>query len=560
MKRNVKHIIYFLVALALLLLLSSLFHFRIDLTSDKRHSLSPVSKSLMKQVEEPIEATLYLNGDLNPGFTRLRNNTVSLLEELRAQGRSKISIVQINPAEAKSTEEQEQQFAELEARGMPPVAVYEKDKEGKLMQKPVFPWLELSSKGKTTSVNLLKNIPNLSGEENLNISIENLEYEVSEAIRRLNKKGIDKVAFLEGQGELNEWETYDISHSLSRYFQIDRGEIGADAHVLDEYKAVVIAKPTEPFSEAVKFVLDQYLMRGGKLLWLVDAVRISEEQLSTNGLSPAMPLELNLDDMFFRYGVRLMPALIQDVQSLLMPVDVAGESDPAHFEAMPFVYSPLLLTFPGHPISKNIAPVLSEFTSPIELVGENKGVKSTLLLASSERSRLVQTPAQVALNEIPDLRSRELFNLSHIPVAVVLEGEFQSVFANRMPPPEIENAEAVIHKSKASKQIIIADGDIIRNRLSPGEEIPEALPLGLDRYSGQVFGNSEFLVNALLYLTDESGRLELRSRTLPLRLLNKSAVTDNKLKLQIINIVIPLILLFLFGALYNWNRKRKFTN
>ena len=239
----------------------------------------------------------------------------------------------------------------------------------------------------------MKNIPGLSGEENLYISIENLEFEMTDALRRLVNTNVEKIAFLEGHGELNEQETVDISLSLSRYYQIDRGTIGVDPTVLNDYKAIIIAKPTQPFSEKDKFVIDQYIMRGGRVLWLVDGVRISGESLSNGGFTPAVELDLNLSDILFRYGVRISPVLVEDVQSALIPVNVAAKGNKPEFQPTPWVYAPLLLTSGEHAITRNLAPVKANFASAIEMVGDDKKLVRNFILASSDNTHILQTPA-----------------------------------------------------------------------------------------------------------------------------------------------------------------------
>lgn len=559
MKSFGKHTIFLFAVIVLLIVLSNLFFFRIDLTSDKRHSVGEPSKNLMKTIKEPIQATVYLSGELNSGFLRLKNSTVGLLEELSTYSKSDINIQFVNPSEASTDAVREQSYLALEQREMIGTAVYEKDKEGKSIRKVVFPWVEFSYQGKSIPVNLLKNDPTLSGEENLNISIEHLEFELTDAIRRLTKTGIDKIAFLEGQGELNELETYDISKSLSRYFQIDRGEIGSDAAILNDYKTVIIAKPTEPFSEKDKFVLDQYLMNGGTLLWLVDGIKLSEELLAAKGSTPVVANDLNLNDMLFRYGVRINPVLVEDVQSTLMPVNIAREGESPSFEPMPWVFSPLLLTSSEHVATRNLPPIKASFASMIEQIGDNDAIKKTVILATSNNTHLRQTPDQISLAFQPDLKDKNYFNFSFVPVGIALEGTFQSVFANRMPPPEIQLDKRLLKSSKKTRQIIIADGDIIRNEIrSIGDSI-KALPLGFDRYMNQQFGNKDLLVNSVLYLTDSDGWMNLRSKAIPMRLLNKSITAEQRTQWQVINLLLPLGILLIFGIIYRIQRKRKFT-
>ena len=551
--------IYIFLAIAGLALLSVFFFFRIDLTSEKRYSISQPTKTLLKKANAPLEVSIYLDGDLNPGFTRLKNSAKNLLDEMSVYAAEGIDMEFINPSTAATQAEREQKYLELEAEGMTPTAIYERDKEGKSIQKIVFPWVKMTYGNKTVVVNLLKNIRGLQGEENLNISIENLEFEITDGIRRLINSQVSKIAFIEGHGELNEAQTYDISKVLSRYFQIDRGTLATDATILAEYKAIIIAKPTQPFSESDKYIIDQYIMNGGKVLWLMDGVRVSMENLSATGISPAIALDLNLDDLLFKYGIRIQPVLLQDVQCASVPVNIAPEGAQPQFEPTPWFFAPLLLTSSQHPISKNITEVRSEFVSTIEVVGENNNTKASLLLATSDNTHVFSTPATIDLSETHDTKDKNYFNMSYMPVSVLVEGEFESNFANRMRPKEITNAFPLLKKSLKTRQIFVADGDIIRNETNGIASDSTTLPLGFDRYMNQQFGNRDFIANAVLYLTDDEGWIDLRSRSLKLRLLNKQLVNNERLTIQLVSILTPLLLLAIFAVLYNILRKRKYT-
>ncbi len=551
--------IYIFLAIAGLAFLSVFFFFRIDLTSEKRYSISQPTKTLLKKANAPLKVSIYLEGDLNPGFTRLKNSAKNLLDEMSVYAAEGIDMEFINPSTAATQAEREQKYLELEAEGMTPTAIYERDKEGKSIQKIVFPWVKMTYGNKTVVVNLLKNIRGLQGEENLNISIENLEFEITDGIRRLINSQVSKIAFIEGHGELNEAETYDISKVLSRYFQIDRGTLATDATILAEYKAIIIAKPTQPFSESDKYIIDQYIMNGGKVLWLMDGVRVSMENLSATGISPAIALDLNLDDLLFKYGIRIQPVLLQDVQCASVPVNIAPEGAQPQFEPTPWFFAPLLLTSSQHPISKNITEVRSEFVSTIEVVGENNNTKASLLLATSDNTHVFSTPASIDLSETHDTKDKNYFNMSYMPVSVLVEGEFDSNFANRMRPKEITNAFPLLKKSLKTRQIFVADGDIIRNETNGIASDSTTLPLGFDRYMNQQFGNRDFIANAVLYLTDDEGWIDLRSRSLKLRLLNKQLVNNERLTIQLVSILTPLLLLAIFAVLYNILRKRKYT-
>ncbi len=554
-KKYSEQIIIALIALILITLCFSAI-FRIDLSSDKRYSISDQTKRLLKSAEKTIDITVFLDGDLNPGFQRLKTSTRDMLEEMSVYADKDIEISFENPSKADNETERQKRYAELESLGMTPTAIYERDKEGKAIQKIVFPWIKIVSDGKTVFVNLLKNIRGNSGEENLNISIENLEFEITDGIRRVLNNEVTRIAFLEGHGELNEAETYSVSKILSRYFQIDRGVLADDASVLDGYRAVIIANPSQAFSESDKYIIDQYIMRGGRVLWLLDGVKLAAENLSTTGISPAIELDLNLSDQLFKYGVRLAPVLLQDIQSVQVPVNIAPQGAEPQFEPAPFYYAPLLLASYQHPITRNITEVKAAFASALEPVGENKELKNHLLLASSDNTHIVTTPATIEMSETADPNDKNYFNEAYVPVAMLSEGIFQSNFANRMTPPNLKNTAPLLQKSVATRQIFVADGDIIRNETNGVASDSTTLPAGFDRYMNRQFGNPDFIRNAVLYLTDEEGWLELRSRTLRLRLLNKNIVTEQRLFWQIINVATPVVLVLIAGLIYHRRRKR----
>ncbi|OIP82401.1 MAG: gliding motility-associated ABC transporter substrate-binding protein GldG [Porphyromonadaceae bacterium CG2_30_38_12] len=559
MSNSLKTKVISLAVCGCIVLLSWFFFFRLDLTSDKRYSIAPQTKSLMQQATAKLHFTLYLDGELNPGFQRLKKSSIELIDELHVYAGQDIELQITNPAHAESADARERNFAQLTALGMKPTAIYERDKEGKAIQKIIFPWLQIDYNNKTVYVNLLKNIRGISGEENLNISIENLEFEITDGIRRAMRSVVEKIAFIEGHGELNEAETYDISKALSRYFQIDRGIIGTDAAVLDAYKAIIIAKPTQPFSEKDKFVIDQYLMRGGKIFWFLDGVRIASENLSKNGLSPAIALDLNLSDQLFKYGVRINADLLQDVQCAQMPVNIAPAQAEAQFEPAPWFFAPLLLTSFQHPITKNITEVRSEFASSISLVGDKKAVEATALLATSDNTHAINTPATINIATLPNPKDKQYFNQQYLPVAVLIEGQFTSNFEHRMLPDSLHNVAAIRDVSLPTRQLVVADGDIIRNETNGIASDSTTMSLGFDRYMNQQFGNKDFVQHAVLYLADDPRWLDLRSRTLKLRLLNKKIIADDKVFWQLTAVTIPLLILILFGLFYPWYRHRKYT-
>lgn len=553
------HIILFVVAVIAVYFISERYFFRIDLTSEKRYSLSDNTKHLLQSMDKELDVTVYLDGDLNAGFLRLRKATKEMLDEFDAYAGVKVRYTFENPSAGATNEERDKKYEELEKRGMRGILVHDRDQEGQAMQKVVFPWIEISYDGKRRPVNLLKNVPDKSGEENLNTSIETLEYEITDAIRLMTTTDVPKVAFLEGHGEWVQPLVYDMSQELSRYYQVDRGSITEDPSILDNYKALIVAGPTEKFSEKDKYAIDQYIMKGGKVLWLLDGARISLDSLSTASQTVGIENNVNLGDQLFNYGVRINADLVQDVQCLLIPVNTARMGDQPKYEPMPWYYSPLALTVPAHPISKNLAPVKTEFASSIDFVNEDLNVTKTPLLVTSNSTHVQNVPSIVSMEVVNVERNGYYFNRRNMIVGSVLEGVFPSAFANRMVPEGIKSANKTITESKPTKMIVIADGDVIRNDVQGKGENMNVLPLGYDRYMNQQFGNKEFLLNAVNYLTDDDGWMALRSREIKLRLLNKRAVIGQRTFWQVTNVVLPLLALGLFGLIFNFIRKRRYT-
>ena len=536
----------------LLNILSIKFFHRIDMTEDKRYSISTPTKELMRKLPEQLSVTIYLDGEMNTGFLQLKRAVAELLDELSVYASHKLQYHFCNPTTLTGIE-QERLYEEFEKLGIHPTVIHERNSEGKAVQRMLFPWAKITIGNRSETICLLKNIRGLSGEENLNISIENLEFAFTDATRLLCQTEITKIAFIEGHGELSEYHTWDISHALSRYFQIDRGQLNNDPAILSPYKAIIIASPREKFTEQDKFIIDQYIMNGGRVLWLLDGVRLDENSLSTTGISPTIPMDLNLTDMLFRYGVRINPMIIQDEQCLMVPVNVATEGTTPQFQPMPWYFAPLLLTSPNHSISRNIAQVSGSFVSCIDLVGDDTRIQKDILLASSNATHLICAPTAINVEEFEI--TDNYFNIAHVPVGVALEGSFESVFAHRMIPEGITNTREIQKESRLTKQIVLASGSFIGNEIENGQP----LPVGYDRYSQTQFGNRDLLVNSMLYLTDDEGWINLRNKELTIRLLNKNISRTNKHLIQLINVVLPLICLMLFGCIFLFVRRWKYT-
>ena len=516
------------------------FVVRWDMTNDRRYSIAPTTRALIQSLDAPLQVTILLDGELNAGFQRLQRATIEMVEDLEAIGYWQLSI-------------EYRVSAEEVPKGLSPTVIHERTHKGQTAQTTVYPYALITYKGKTAVVELLRNNRGLSGEENLNHSIENLEFAFVEAIHSLARESVEKIAFLEGHGELSEAEVFDLSQALSQYYQIDRGTLGNETGVLDEYRAVIIADPQLPFSEKDKYILDQYLMQGGRILWVVNGVRFSEQTLSENGMTPVIPLELNISDMLFRYGVRINPTLVQDLQCLPMPVDVSDNPQQPNWQPMPWTYAPLLLTSQASPITRNIMQVSATMASCIDFVGGEDGLQKTTLLATSSNSKLTGTPATVDLSLFNGTESE--FQYAFVPVAASIEGVFPSLYAHLLPPEELQLHAPLRKTSEPTKQIVVAAGSTIRNEWQQGQP----LPLGYDRYTQTQFGNRDFMVNAVLYLTDDTGWMALRQKQITLRLLNDQRAREERITAQVVSIIMPLTILAIIGIAVIGIRKKRYT-
>ena len=544
MRKNAQYI--FIVGLILLLYGAlQMRPVRWDLTDDKHYSLSEASKTLLRQTDSPVEVTLLLDGDLNAGFRRLKKAAEETLAEMGVFGQLKIKNYESTSSSTDS----------LNKIGLRPIVIHEREQNGKTAQTTIYPYALMRYKGRQTIVSLLKNTRGLSGEENLNASIEQLEFAFMEALQGLTRTETPRIAILEGHNEPDEAHTYDLMTALSKYFQVDRGNLDErpiNIHLLDGYKAVLVISPQTAFSDAERFIIDQYIMRGGTVLWSLDGVRFSEDVLQQDGFTPIVALDLGLTEMLFRYGVRINSALVQDIQCLSIPVNVSTDPQQPNLQPMPWTFAPLLLTSEGSPITKDLGQVMSTFVCPIDAVGGEDGIEKRILLATSTASRVTATPGEVNLSDVnPDLNT---FQYQYIPVAVSLEGKFNSAYAHRMIPEGVESDEPIRKSSVKTRQVVIGSGSILLNETQRSQP----LPMGYDRYSGMQFSNRDLAVNTLLWMTDSEGLISLREKTVTMRLINDRRAHEQRAQIQLISTISPVALLALIGGLVYVIRKRKF--
>jgi len=538
---------------------SSLIRLRLDLTEDRRYTLSAPSRKILGKLKKDIYIQVYLDGEMPVPLKKLKRSVSELLDEFRIASGRKIDFEFINPSEAKDAKQRQTVYQSLIGKGLNPVNIQAGDAEGGSTRKIIFPGMLINCNGTEVPVNFLDNNPSASYEQNILHSIEGLEYELIQNISTLSSDSIYKVAFIEGQGEIPEIETADLTLNLARFFTVDRGVIGGKPGVLDKYAAIIVAGPEKEFTEADKLVIDQYIMNGGRVMWLLDEVAVNADSL-VFGETVGLYRPLNIEDQLFMYGARVNPAVVQDLECIIIRLKVGTGNTNQQIVPAPWVYYPLLVPAPGHPVTRNLNRVKGEFANYIDTVGLDPAIRKTILLATSRNSRLVSPPMVISLKEAELTPDEKEFNKAGLPVAVLLEGKFPSAFKNRVVSSIVPGMKfKPLNESRQTRQIVIADADIIRNevRRSGREETP--LPLGQDKYTGQMFGNRDFLINCLNYLVDDRGIMELRSRELKLRLLNRTIVKSEKLKWQLINVICPLVLVIAAGLAYNYFRKRKYT-
>jgi gliding-associated putative ABC transporter substrate-binding component GldG len=546
------------VAVVSLWLLSSLFSLRLDLTEDKRYTLSPVTRDILRSLDEDVYIEVYLEGEMPVQFRKLKRTASEMLEEFRLASGRRIDYSFINPSTESTAEKRNQDYLKLTEKGLNPVNIQASDEEGGSSQKIIFPGMLINYNNASVPVNFLRNDPSVSPDQNLTRSVEGLEYELIQTISTLVSDTVHKIAFIEGHGEADEAYVADITLALARYFTVDRGTIGGKPGILDSYSAVIVAGPEQEFGEADKLVLDQYIMKGGKVLWLLEEVVASEDSLAY-GETVALYRPLRIEDQLFRYGARINPVIIQDVECLRIPMKVITGTQ-QQIVPVPWVYYPLLIPDARHPVTRNLNRVAARFSGYIDTVGLDPSVKKSVLLATSQTSRTVSPPFVISLKEADKLPDPEEFTKGQLPVAVLLEGTFRSAFRNRLTDdiPEARGLK-LVKESLPTKMVVVADGNIIKNDVRrTGRELTP-LPLGQDRYTLQVYGNRDFIVNVMNYLVDDKGMLDLRSREVKMRLLDRKALKSDKGIIIAVNLVAPVVFIALFGYVYMLIRRRKYT-
>ena len=546
MNKKVKNSLLLFISLLVVNVCTQSVYKRIDLTADQHFTLSEASKEIISKVNEPLFITVYLDGEFPSEFKRLQLETRQHLEELAAEN----AYIKIK------FESPDQQGDALIKRGMIPSKLTVEE-AGKFSEAIIFPWAEISYQKKSTSVSLLSTTTLSSQEEQLQNAIENLEYRFSNAINLITKTTQKRVAVVTGNGELQDLYLYSFLSEVAKKYRLAKFTLDSVSETpqqtlkdLNSLDLAIIAKPTEQFTAKEKFTLDQFITNGGKTLWMIDNVQADLDSLMANGKMLAYPRDLNLTDLLFTYGVRINTTLIKDLYAAKIPLATGNIGNQPQFQNLEWLYHPLVRGNKNHAITKNISPVRLQFASPIDTLKND--IKKTPLLVSSLLTQKIGTPNFIELTSIADKILETDYQSGNQLFAVLLEGNFNSAYKNRVKPFQTN-----LYKEQATnnKMIVIADGDIGKNQIL--KEQP--FDLNKDKWTGQQFGNKDFLLNAIDYLLDDTGIIDLRNKTLQINLLDKQKASKERLFWQFLNVILPLIVLFVFGIVFNFLRYRKYA-
>lgn len=542
---------------------------RVDLTSERRYTLSKSTKAMLRELDEPVLFRVYLEGDFPADFKRLQTETKEMLNQFRAYNRN-IEYEFVNPNSFTDREEQQVFYQKLASKGIQPTQISVGDGSSMTTQ-ILIPAADVIYRGRETSVQLLQSQKYVSQATLLNNSIQNLEYTLSSAIRQLARGRKPSIGFLQGHGELTGGVLYDIQRSLQETYSLEYvtidGQIQAlTAHSLQEgdstyhmynlFDMLIVAKPTQPFSEQDLYILDQFVMYGGKVLWLVDALDADLDSLSERGQFMATRLPLGIDEMLFNYGVRINPDVLMDMRCRPIPIQVGMVGEKPQFQFRPWYYFPEIVPLSEHPIVRNLDLIKTDFPSSIDLIDND--IRKTVLLTTSEYTRVKNAPAIIDLADANAEPDRRLYSRSSVPVAVLLEGQFKSMWRNRLTPQFTSQAAMGYRElSDDNKMIVISDGDVIRNRYIPSDGT--VLPVGYDYYTQTLYANKDLILNAVNYLAGDDGLMASRSRNITLRKLDVVKVREQRTKYQVLNVVLPVVILAVAGLAITLIRRKKYS-
>ena len=545
---------------------------RFDLTSEKRYTLSPTTKEILNGLDDYVYFKVYLEGDFPAGFKKLRRETKEMLDEFRAYTKY-IDYEFINPSESADAAERNDTYKQLYQSGLNPTDVVVKNSDGSSKQMVIWPGALVSYHNDTEiAIDLLENQLGQSSEDALNASMQNLEFRLIDAVKKVTRRTRPNIAFIEGHGELSEQDVYDIAQTLAQNYNVGRVEINGKIDALihrtqDEEKevkafpsfdAIIIAKPTQPFDERDKFLIDQYIMHGGKVLWLVEPVLATMASLQSQESTIGLEQNLNLDDMLFKYGVRLNRDLLLDLTCASLPIRTGQVAGQPQLEFFRWFYFPLLQAASNHPMVRNMNAIKADFVSSMDATTSANGIDQIPLLKTSDYTKVSGAPVFISLAMLRQTPDKRMFSSKGKNVAYLLKGSFPSLYANRIPQEIVDDqATDFMEESFPTAMIVVADGDIIRNQIDIRTRKP--LPLGFDQYTQNTYANKEFIENAISYLVDGEGLIDIRSRELKVRLLDMTKINQERTKWQVINTLLPIALIIALGFVMAFIRKKKYS-
>jgi ABC-2 type transport system permease protein len=541
-----------LVLVVLANLLGSHHFFRIDLTEEKRYTIQESTRKLLENLDDNVYVEVFLKGDLNPGFARFQKSIRETLEEFRVYSNGRVHYGFTDPGSAASEKARNEFMTDLTSKGVQGMRVID-TKNGERIEKIVFPGAIVSYGGAESAVMLLKGNRQQNSQEVLNESVEGVEFELANAIHKLSNVARKRVGLVRGHGELDSVRIAGLNSALFEHYDVFDVRLSR-RHSLSSYSVLIIAKPVKPFSEADKFALDQYLMKGGRVIFLLDRLDASMDSAARDDYF-AFPYEMKLDDQLFRYGVRINENLVQDRVADKYPVVVGQNGNQPQIMSLEWPFFPLITNYAKHPITRNLDATLTRFVSTIDTV-KAIGIRKTPLLFTSRYTHIVGSPVRIDINDLRKKINPDYFNAGPVPVAYLLEGEFTSLYKNRFLPAGVDTT-AFASRSKPTKIVVIADGDVARNDVNPRSGQPQAL--GFDSFSNYTFANAELLLNTVGYLVDENGVIAARNKEVRIRPLDLQKVRDEKIFWQTLNVGLPLILLIAAGSLRTVIRKRKYA-
>lgn len=539
-----------LMGIGLICFLGRFFYFRIDLTEDKRYSLHAVTKNILADLEEELHVTVYLEGDLPTGFKQLRRATRELLEECKVYARHHLQYQFIDLDKVPSDQKKDV-LQKLAAKGIQPTNLRIQEKS-QHKEKIIFPAAWLTYKDQEEGILLLKGSRMISPAQMLNQSMENLEYEWVHAVKKLLHPQRQSVALLRGHGEPDLKQLRGLIDALGEHYEVHILNFSAQS-VLKTYDALFITKPQQSFSEAEKYLLDQYIMQGGKVLFFLDRVRINMDHLHHQATF-AFPLDVGLDDQLFKYGIRINPDLVQDLHAGVYPVVVGNLGNQPQLNMLKWPFSPILNCFAEHLVTKNMDALYPQFVSSIDPI-QTPDVIHTPLVFTSPYSKRISAPVHIDLEALRKPLQSAQYQCGHIPLAFLLEGNFTSLYQNRFLPESFDEA-TFVPTSQPTKLLVVASGSLILNAIDPHKK--QFLPWGYDPFLQQHFANKDFVLNALAYMLDEHGLIKLKNKTLQIRLLDQVRLAQDRLWWQLVNLTLPLLLLGLIGVVWNYLYRRAY--